>query len=469
MAETTYDLVVIGSGPGGYVAAIRAAQLGFRTALVEKDATLGGTCLNVGCIPSKALLESTALLEEAQKNLSKHGLRLGQVEVDLAQLLERKNIIVRQVTGGVAGLVKKNAIDLHAGFGRIGAADTVLVDGAGGTTNALKTRRILIATGSVPTTLPGIELDGDRVVTSTEALTFPAVPKHLVVIGAGVIGLELGSVWRRLGAQVTVLEYLDRVLPGMDGEVAAAAKKIFERQGMKFLLQSKVTGARKTGPESALVEFTDAAGQVQQLECERVLVCVGRRAFPDRLGLAELGVELDRRGRIVVDKHWATSVPGVYAIGDVIAGPMLAHKASEEGVAAVEYMATGVGHVNYDAIPSVVYTSPEVAGVGRTEEELQQAGSAYRKGTFPFVAIARAKAIGHTDGFVKILADAKTDRVLGAHIIGHHAGDLVAEVAVAMEFGTSAEDLARASHAHPSMAEAIKEAALAVAGRALHA
>lgn len=462
-----YDLVVIGSGPGGYVAAIRAAQLGFKTAIVEKDATMGGTCLNVGCIPSKALLESSSLYEETKKSYARHGILVKELALDLATMLKRKDVVVRQGTSGIATLMKLNDIDVLKGFGKVEKAGVVSVTDDAGSKKTHDTKRILIATGSTPTTLPGMELDGDRVVTSTEALNFSEVPKKLVLIGAGVIGLELGSVWRRLGAEVTVLEYLDRIMPGMDEELAKEAQRLFTRQGMKFVLGARVTSAKKQG-DKATVVYTNKAGETQTLEADRVLVAVGRKPFTEGLGLAEAGVKLDDRGRVVIDGHYETNVSGIFAIGDVVAGAMLAHKASEEGVAAVERMATGYGHLNYDAIPSVVYTSPEVASVGKTEEELKAAGIEYKRGSFPFAPLGRAKALGQTDGFVKILSDAKTDRILGAHIIGPHAGDLIAELNLAMEFEGSAEDVARATHAHPTLAEAIKEAALAVDKRALH-
>lgn len=457
-----YDLVVIGSGPGGYVAAIRAAQLGLKTAIVEKDATMGGTCLNVGCIPSKALLESSALFEEAKKSYARHGIVVKDIELDLKAMLKRKDVVVKQGTGGVALLMKKNNVEVLNGFGRVERAGVVSVDG-----KHHETKRILIATGSVPTTFPGMDLDGDRVVTSTEALSFPEVPKKLVLIGAGVIGLELGSVWRRLGAEVTVLEYQDRIMPGMDLELAKEAQKLFTRQGMKFVLGAKVSSAKKQG-DKAVVEYTDKAGAAQSVEADRVLVAVGRKPFTEGLGLSEAGVELDKRGRVAINRKFETNVPGIYAIGDVVAGAMLAHKASEEGIAAVEGMVTGYGHLNYDAIPSIVYTAPEIASVGKSEEELKEAGVEYKRGSFPFAPLGRAKAMNHVDGFVKILADAKTDRILGAHIIGWHAGDLIAELNLAMEFEGSAEDVARATHAHPTLAEAVKEAALAVDGRAIH-
>ena len=467
MSETVFDLIVIGSGPGGYVAAIRAAQLGFKTALVEKDGTLGGTCLNVGCIPSKALLESSELVEQANRDFARHGITTTGVAVDIAKMLARKDGIVKQLTSGIAGLMKKNAVEVLSGHGRVVKAGEVAVKAADGTEKHHAAKRILIASGSVPVALPGVELDGVRVGTSTEALTYPDVPKEMIVIGAGVIGLELGSVWRRLGAQVTVLEYLDRIMPGMDGEVATAAQRLFERQGFKFVLGARVTAAKAVG-EKAVVTYVDKAGETKELTADRCLVSTGRKPYTDGLGVKEAGVNVDKRGRIEVDAHYETNVKGIWAIGDVIAGPMLAHKASEEGTAAVERMAGVKAHVNYDAIPSVVYTAPEIASVGKTEEELKEAGIAYKKGSFPFAPLGRAKAIQHTDGFVKVLADAKTDRILGAHILGWHAGDLIAELSLAVEFGGSAEDVARAVHAHPTLAEAIKEAALAVDGRAIH-
>jgi dihydrolipoamide dehydrogenase len=467
MSDSSFDLVVIGSGPGGYVAAIRAAQLGLKTAIVEKDATLGGTCLNVGCIPSKALLESTSLYEESQKSFASHGINVSGVSMDLGVLLARKDKVVRQLVGGVAGLMQKNRVTVARGLGRILKPGVVAVRSDTGEETLLETKRTLIATGSVPSVIPGVVLDGNRVVTSTEALSFPEVPKKLVVIGAGVIGLELGSVWRRLGAEVTVVEYLDRILAGMDGELATAALRTFQKQGLKFVLGARVTSAQANG-DKGVVTYTDKDGTTQVVEADRVLVSVGRKPYVEGLGVREAGVELNQRGQIVVNSHYETNVPGIYAIGDVIPGPMLAHKASEEGVAAVERMATGAGHMNYDAIPNVVYTTPEIASVGKTEEELKAAGIEYKKGKFDFAAMARAKATGHTEGWVKFLADAKTDRVLGCHIIGWHAGDLIAEVSLGVEFGTSSEDIGRAVHAHPSLAEVVKEAALAVEGRAIH-
>ncbi|MCG8463013.1 MAG: dihydrolipoyl dehydrogenase [Holophagales bacterium] len=461
MGEAKHDLVVIGSGPGGYIAAIRAAQLGLDVACVEKEAALGGTCLRVGCIPSKALLEASERYVEAKKGLKRFGVKVKGVELDLGTMHKHRERTVKGLTQGVAGLFQKNGITRYQGHGRLEGPGSVVVEGE--KEDRLEAGRVLIATGSTVSTLPGVELAGDRIGTSTEALEYPEVPEHLVVIGAGVIGLELGSVWARLGAKVTVLEYLDRILPGMDLEVAEAARKIFGKQGLRFQLGVRVTGARAEG-EKCVVE----AEGVDPIHCDRVLVAVGRRPYTDGLGLETVGLELDDRGRIPVDHHFRTRAEGVYAIGDVIAGPMLAHKAEHEGVACVERMVTGAGHVNYDAIPNVVYTHPEIAAVGRTEEELADAGVAVRKGKFPFTANGRAKALAQTDGFVKILADAETDRILGAHILGPRAGDLIAEVAVAVEFGASSEDLARSVHAHPTLAEAVKEAALDVDGRTLN-
>jgi len=461
MAES-YDLVVIGAGPGGYVAAIRAAQLGLKVACVEKEPALGGTCLRVGCIPSKALLESSERFEEARHSLKNHGIHTGEVTLDLPAMLRRKDLVVAALTKGVEALFKKNKIARYAGEGRLTGPRSVRVTGPKDTAE-LEAPHILVATGSVPVPLPGVELDHDRIGTSTEALNYPAVPGHLVVIGAGYIGLELGSVWRRLGARVTVVEYLDRILPGMDLEIANEARRIFERQGIAFRLKTKVTGARLTDT-GCVVRLNDD----DAVECDRVLVAVGRRPNTQNLGLGSVGIQPDERGRILVDDRYRTTAPGVYAIGDVIPGPMLAHKAEEEGVAVAEWIATGHGHVDYAVIPGIVYTHPEIATVGRSEEELKEAGREYRKGVFPFAANGRARALGSTEGRVKILADAATDRVLGVHILGARAGDLIAEAAAAMAFGASSEDIARCCHAHPTLAEAMKEAALAVDGRALH-
>lgn len=457
-----HDLLVIGAGPGGYVAAVRAAQLGLNVGCVEQEPALGGTCLRVGCIPSKALLESSELYLQARQRLSDHGVGVGSVQLDLATMHKRKDQVVGTLVKGVDGLFQKNKVTRYLGHGRIAGPGQVMVTSSAGE-SLVSARNLLIATGSKSATLPGIVLDGDRVGTSTEALAYPEVPQHLVVIGAGVIGLELGSVWLRLGAKVTVVEYLDRILPGTDNEIAAEAFKLFKRQGFEFRLSSRVKGARATAT-GAVVEIEGA----EPLACDRVLVAVGRVPNTDDLGLASVGIDLDAKGRIPVRDDFATSAPGVYAIGDVIRGPMLAHKAEEEGVACVEHIATGYGHVNYDAIPSVAYTHPEIASVGRTEEQLQSEGVAYRKGTFPFRANGRARALGDTEGMVKVLADAVSDRLLGVHIIGPRAGDLIAEATAAIEFGASSEDVARTCHAHPTLSEPLKEAAMAVAGRAIH-
>ncbi len=459
----TFDLIVIGAGPGGYVAAIRAAQLGLKVAVIEKEPALGGTCLRVGCIPSKALLESSERYEEARHALGAHGVVVGDVGLDLPTLLKRKDTVVTTLTRGVEALLRKNKVQRFHGHGRFLGPRRVGVAGAREAVE-LEARNILIATGSQPAPLPGVELDYDRIGTSTEALNFPTVPGHLVVIGAGYIGLELGSVWRRLGARVTVLEYLDRILPGMDSELAAEARKVFEKQGIEFRLKTKVTGARVQEDGRCLIRLNDDA----VMDCDRVLLAVGRRPNTEGLGLDTLGIQPDERGRLTVDERFQTAVPGVYAIGDVIPGPMLAHKAEEEGVAFAEGLVTGHGHVDYGVIPGIVYTHPEIATVGRTEDELQAAGVSFRKGVFPFMANGRARALGATEGRVKILADAATDRVLGVHIIGPRAGDLIAEAVAAMAFGASSEDIARCCHAHPTLSEALKEAALAVDGRAIH-
>lgn len=456
-----HDLVVIGAGPGGYVAAIRAAQLGKNVACIEREPMLGGTCLRVGCIPSKALLESSHLYEETA-HLADRGVIVSKVQLDLPAMLQHKQRVVKTLGGGIDGLFKKHKVTRYFGHGRLAGPGKVVVDGDKGA-QELTARQVLIATGSTPATLPGIELDGDRIVSSTEALSFAEVPKQLIVIGAGYIGLELGTVWRRLGSQVTVLEYLDRILPGMDGETAAEALKIFKKQGLSFQLGCKVTGVKVARKQCEV----SIDGQ-EAVKGDRVLVAVGRRPNTEGLGLETCEIKTNPRGYIPVGSHFETTAEGVYAIGDVIGGAMLAHKAEEEGVACVEQLYAGWGHVNYDTIPGVVYTEPEIATVGKTEEALQEAGVAYRKGVFPFLANGRARAGGRTDGRVKMLADAKTDRVLGVHIIGPHAGELIAECATAMEFGASSEDIARCCHAHPTLAEAVKEAALAVDGRAIH-
>jgi dihydrolipoyl dehydrogenase len=457
-----HDVLVIGGGPGGYVAAIRAAQLGLDAACIEIEPRLGGTCLRIGCIPSKALLESSELYHQAQEGLADHGVLAQGVALDLEGLMARKSRIVDGLTKGIDALFKKNKVTRYVGRGRLVGPGRVAVAGAEGELE-LEAEHVLLATGSRSAPLAGVELDGERVATSTEALSWSAVPEHLVVIGAGYIGLELGSVWRRLGARVTVLEYLDRILPGMDAEIATEAQQHFAKQGLEFRLSAKVTSAASASGRCRV----EAEGG-DPLECDRVLLAAGRIPNTEGLGLEEAGVELDRHGRVVVDEHFATSLAGVYAIGDLIRGPMLAHKAEEEGAACVERIATGFGHVNYDAIPSVCYTEPEIAAVGRTEEELAKDAVPYRKGSFPFRANGRARALGHTDGRVKVLAHEQTDRILGVHIIGPRAGDLIAEAGAAIEFGASAEDLARTCHAHPTLAEALKEAALGVAGRSIH-
>ncbi|CAA2137853.1 MULTISPECIES: dihydrolipoyl dehydrogenase [Methylobacterium] len=465
---STYDLVVIGTGPGGYVCAIRAAQLGLKTAVVEKRATHGGTCLNVGCIPSKALLHASEAFEEASKHFGDMGVIVSAPELDLKKMMSFKQDGVDGNTKGVEFLLKKNGIDAYHGLGRVAGAGRVEVLSEDGGNQMLETKNIVIATGSDVTKLPGVTIDETIVVSSTGALELQAVPKKLLIIGAGVIGLELGSVWRRLGSEVTVVEYLDRILPGMDGEVGKQFQRILGKQGIVFKLSSKVTGVEvKDGAATVSIEPA-AGGDAEKLEADVVLVAIGRVPYTEKLGLETVGVQLDNKGRIQTDSHYATNVTGIYAIGDVIAGPMLAHKAEDEGVAVAELLAGQSGHVNYGVIPNVVYTYPEVASVGKTEEELKKDGIAYNAGKFPFTANGRAKVNHTTDGFVKILADAKTDRVLGVHIVGADAGNLIAELAVAMEFGASAEDVARTCHAHPTLTEAVKEAALAVGKRAIH-
>jgi len=458
-----FDVIVIGAGPGGYVCAIRAAQLGLKVACVEKRETLGGTCLNVGCIPSKALLQSSEHYEEAQHKLAAHGVTVGSVKLDLARMLARKGEVVGANVKGVEFLFRKNKVTWLKGEGSITAPGTVSVAGKDYTA-----KHIVIASGSESIPLPGVEVDEKQIVTSTGGLELTSVPKHLVVIGGGYIGLELGSVWRRLGAEVTVVEFLDRLVPSMDLEVGKAFERILAKQGIKTKLKTKVMGATKSKKGVVLKLEPAAGGAAEELTADVVLVAIGRRPYVAGLGLDKAGVALDERGRIKVDGHYATNVPGLYAIGDVITGPMLAHKAEEEGVALAEMLAGQKPHVNYGAIPGVVYTWPEVASVGETEDQLKARGVAYKVGKFPFTANGRARAMGDMDGFVKILADKATDKVLGAHIIGPDAGTLIAEMALAMEFGASAEDVARTCHAHPSLNEAVKEAALAVDGRALH-
>jgi len=463
-----YDLIVIGTGPGGYVCAIRAAQLGLKTAVVEKRATFGGTCLNIGCIPSKALLHASELFEEAGHTFGKMGIGVSEPRLDLKAMMAFKDQGVEGNVRGVDFLFKKNKIDAFFGSGRIVAPGKVEVKDEGGKAQTLEAKSIVIATGSDVVRLKGIDIDEKHIVSSTGALSLAEVPRHLLVIGAGIIGLELGSVWRRLGAQVTVVEFLDGVLPGMDGEVRRQAHRLFEKQGMTFKLSSKVTGVDASGKRLKVTMEPAKGGAAESIEADVVLVSVGRLPFTEGLGLEELGVKLDERGRVIVDHYYATNVPGIWAIGDVIAGPMLAHKAEDEGVALAEILVGQAGHVNYDAIPNVVYTYPEIAAVGKTEEELKAAGVAYNVGKFPFTANGRAKVNLTTEGFAKILADAKTDRVLGVHLICADAGNMIAEATIAMEFGASAEDIARTCHAHPTLPEAVKEAAMAVAKRAIH-
>jgi dihydrolipoamide dehydrogenase len=463
-----YDLIVIGTGPGGYVCAIRAAQLGQKVAVVEKRATHGGTCLNVGCIPSKALLHASEMFEEAGHGFARMGIGVGTPKLDLAAMMTFKDEGVDGNVKGVDYLLKKNKIDSVRGAGRIVAPGKVEVTAPDGKTQTLETKNIVIATGSDVARLRGVEIDGKRIVSSDQAIALDKVPPRLLVVGAGVIGLELGSVWRRLGSQVTVVEFLDRILPGMDNEVCRQCQRLFEKQGIVFKLSSKVTAVDGSGKVLKASVEPAAGGKAETIEADVVLVAIGRVPYTEGLGLEEIGAKKDNRGRVVVDEHFATGVPGIYAIGDVIAGPMLAHKAEDEGMAVAEFIAGQAGHVNYDVIPNVVYTFPEIASVGKTEEELKAAGTAYNTGKFPFTANGRAKANHQTDGFVKILADAKTDRVLGVHIVGADAGNMIAEAAVAMEFGASSEDIARTCHAHPTLPEAVKEAALAVAKRAIH-
>ena len=465
----TYDLIVIGTGPGGYVCAIRAAQLGLKVAVVEKRATFGGTCLNVGCIPSKALLHASELYEEAGHGFAAMGIDVSPPKLDLPKMLAFKDQGVKGNVDGVAYLLKKNKVDTHNGSGAILAPGKVEVTATDGSKQQLETKNIVIATGSDVARLPGIAIDEQTIVSSTGALALPQVPKRMLVVGAGVIGLELGSVWRRLGSEVMVVEFLDRILPGMDSDVAKTVQRILMKQGMSFKLSSKVTGVAKNGAgHKVTIEPAAGDGAAVSVDADVVLVAIGRVPYTEGLGLEAAGVTLDNRKRVVVDARYQTNVPGIYAIGDVIAGPMLAHKAEDEGMAAAEILAGQAGHVNYDVIPNVIYTFPEVASVGKSEEDLKTAGVAFKVGKFPFTANGRAKVNKTTDGFVKVLADATTDRVLGVHIIGAAASEMIAEAAVIMEFGGSAEDLARTCHAHPTLTEAVKEAALSVDKRAIH-
>ncbi|MBV9246326.1 MAG: dihydrolipoyl dehydrogenase [Methylobacteriaceae bacterium] len=462
-----HDLVVIGSGPAGYVCAIRAAQLGMKVAVVEKMKTFGGTCLNIGCIPSKALLYASEMFEEAGHGMAPLGILVEKPKLDLVGMMKHKTDTVAANVNGVAFLFRKNKIDAVTGTARIAAPGKVEVKAETGTTTTLDAKAIVIATGSDVARLPGVEIDEETIVSSTGALELKRAPAKLLIVGAGIIGLELGSVWRRLGSDVVVVEFLDRILPGVDGEVAKLAQRLFQRQGIAFHLGHRVSKVGKTNAGAQVTIEPAAGGEARTLGADVVLVAIGRRPYTDGLGLEGIGIATER-GRVVIDERFETSVPGIYAIGDVVRGPMLAHKGEEEGVAVAEIIAGQHGHVNYDVIPNVVYTMPEIAGIGKTEEELTAAGTSYKVGKFPFTANGRARAMRHTDGFVKFLADAGSDRVLGAHIIGFAAGELIQEAAVLMEFGGSSEDLARTCHGHPTLSEAVKEAALAVAGRAIH-
>jgi dihydrolipoamide dehydrogenase len=465
-----YDVVVIGSGPGGYVCAIKAAQLGLKVAVVEKRETFGGTCLNIGCIPSKALLHASEMFAEASHSFDALGVEISVPKLNLEKMMAHKDTTVSANVAGVAFLFKKNKIDSFRGTGKVVAAGKVAVVAEDGSAQEIETKNIVIATGSDVAGIPGVEVDIDEkvIVSSTGALSLAKVPEHLVVVGGGVIGLELGSVWARLGAKVTVVEFLDTILGGMDGEVAKQFQRLLGKQGFDFRLGSKVTGVAKSGKGASVTFEPVKGGDAETVEADAVLIATGRKPYTEGLGLSEAGVELDERGRVKTDGHLRTNVPGIYAIGDVVAGPMLAHKAEDEGVAVAEIIAGQAGHVNYDVIPGVVYTSPEVASVGKTEEELKKAGVAYKSGKFPFTANGRARAMQHTDGFVKVLADKETDRVLGVHIVGFGAGEMIHEAAVLMEFGGSSEDLARTCHAHPTMSEAVKEAALATFFKPIH-
>ena len=466
---SSFDVVIIGSGPGGYVSAIRCAQLGFKTAIIEKYSSLGGTCLNVGCIPSKALLSSSHLFEEGMKHFEPNGIEItGELKVNFEKMVARKQAVVDQTVGGINFLMNKNNITVFEGLGSFVDATHVEISKADGSTETIEGKNIIIATGSKPSNLPFIKLDKERIITSTEALKLPEVPKHLVIIGGGVIGIELGQVYLRLGAKVSVVEYLDRIIPGMDAQLSKELTKVLKKAGMKFYVSHKVQAVERNGDE-VKVTAENAKGETITLEGDYALVSVGRRPYTDGLKAENAGVKVTDRGMIEVNDHLQTSTPNIYAIGDVVRGAMLAHKAEEEGTMVAEIIAGQKPHIDYNLIPGVVYTWPEVSAVGKTEEQLKEAGTKYKVGSFPFKALGRARASGDTDGFVKILADEKTDEVLGVHIIGARAADLIAEAVTAMEFRASAEDISRMSHAHPTFAEAIKEAALAATGnRALH-
>jgi len=464
MSDQQYDVVVVGGGPGGYVCAIRAAQLGLKTACVEKRGALGGTCLNVGCIPSKALLQSSEKFEETQGELAEHGIKLGKASLDLAAMLGRKDEVVKGLTQGIEGLFKKNKVDYIKGTAKLTGKGEVTVDGK----DKIAAKHVVIATGSTHAELPNVAIDEQQIVSSTGALALSKVPKHLVVIGGGYIGLEMGAVWQRLGAKVTVVEFLDRLLPGMDAELGKTFHRFLKKKGFEFKLSTKVTGAKTTKSNVTLTLEPAAGGEAEELKADTVLVAIGRRPYTEGLGAEELGVQLDKRGFIQVDEGFRTGVEGVYAIGDVIPGPMLAHKAEEEGVALAEMLAGHAGHVNYETCPGIVYTWPEVAYVGKSEDQLKDEGVAYKVGKFNMAANSRARANGFAEGFVKVLADEKTDRVLGVHIIAPEAGDMIHEAVMAMEFQASSEDIARAFHGHPTLNEAVKEAAMAVTGKPIH-
>ena len=466
-SATQFDLIIIGGGPAGYTGAIRAAQLGLKTAVIEKDTTLGGTCLNVGCIPSKALLDSSEHFAQAQHEFAEHGIKVGKVELDLPTMMKRKDKVVKDLTQGIAYLFKKNTITPFQGWGTLKSPGEVEVTMKDGSRQVLKCKNVMLASGSVPIELPFAKFDGKRVISSTEALSLPGVPKHMVVIGGGVIGLELGSVWMRLGAKVTVIEFAPMIAgAGTDQQMAKQLHKILQKQGMQFMLSTKVKTVEVKGDEVE-VGFESADGKEQgSVRGDVILVAVGRKPFSDKLGLENVGLQRDDRGRVPVNNHFQTAVPGIYAVGDLIQGPMLAHKAEEEGVAVAEIIAGGHGHVNYETVPGVIYTWPELASVGATEEQVKAKGVAYKVGTFPFTANGRAKALHSTDGLVKVIADQRTDRILGVHILGPRASDIISEAVVAMEFGASSEDLGRSFHAHPTLPEAIREAALAVDKRA---
>lgn len=466
-----FDLIIIGGGPAGYVGAIRAAQLGMKVVCVEKRPTLGGTCLNVGCIPSKALLDSSEHYSMVQNKFQKHGIEVSGVKLNLEQMIARKNTVVKQLTQGIAGLFKKNKVEWAQGFGKFagieGEFKIVEVDGVLGK-RTLKAPKVMIATGSEPIELPNLKFDGKKIISNVEALNLQEVPGHLVVVGGGVIGLELGSVWKRLGAKVTVVEFMDKLLTVMDQQIANEAKKSFIKQGLEFKLSTQALGAKPAG-NKMILEVMDRGTQAKDsIECDLILVATGRRPYSEGLALDKIGLKTDEKGRVDINDHFETAVKGVYAVGDTVRGPMLAHKAEEEGIAAVEIMAGQAGHVNYNAIPWVVYTWPEIAGVGATEDELKTKGVDYKSGTFPFMANGRAIAMDESEGMVKILADAKTDRVLGIHMFGPRASDMIVEATTVMEYGGSAEDIARTCHAHPTLSETVKEAALAVGGRKIH-